>query len=135
MRLGRIICIAALVLVGCSDVGEQAGPLGSAAGSKAAEAPSASAEPDSKGVLVTKAEYGVDWPYTVESGRLYCDPPGSNVVMESGGTVYALNGRAMGNAAQRGYVNAREITLRDDHGYFSIGSSHKIISRGLSMCR
>lgn len=124
--MGLIFCIAALVTVGCSDVKERAEPTDPAdtgqVGSEAAEAPPVSPEPEPKGVLITKAEYGEDWPYTVESGRLFCDPPGSNVVMESGGTVYALNGRAMGNAGQRGYVNAREtITLRDEHGYFTVG--------------
>lgn len=157
-----ILCISALVLGGCSDVKEQPGPAEAAEASQVAseggESPAASAEapaaasaeapavsagppapspkPDQNGVMIDKAEYGDDWPYTVESGRLYCDPPGSNVVMESGGTVYALNGRAMGNAAQRGYVNAREsITPRDEYGYFTVGDSQKIISRGLSMCR
>ena len=90
---------------------------------------------EEKGVVITKAEYGEDWPYTVESGRLYCDPPGSAVVMESGGQAYALNGRAMGKAAERGYLNAREtITLRDENGYFTIGDTSRIIQRGLAMC-
>jgi hypothetical protein len=140
MRTAQIFYIVALVVVGCSDGKEQAGSPDSADRSRveskaAAPRPVASA-PGSKGVLISKSEYGEDWPYTVESGRLYCDPPGSNVVMEAGGRVYALNGRAMGNATQRGYLNAREtITLRDEYGYFTIGDSQKIISRGLSMCR
>lgn len=140
MKIARILCVVGLVVVGCSDVNEQAEPPEPAnksrVGSEAAPARSVSSAPDPKGVLITKVEYGEGWPYTVESGRLYCDPPGSNVVMESGGRVYALNGRAMGNAAQRGYVNAREtITLRNEYGYFTVGDSPQIISRGLSMCR
>lgn len=89
-----------------------------------------------RGEVITQEEYGSDWPYTVTSGRLYCDPPGSNVVMESGGKVYALNGRAMGNAKERGYLVARDaITRKDENGYFTIGNSQQIIQRGLSMCR
>jgi len=89
-----------------------------------------------KGELITKEEYGSDWPYSVQSGRLYCDTPGSNVVMKSGGKVYALNGRAMGNAKKRGYVIARDtIKLRDKDGFFTVGSASKIIRRGLSKCR
>ena len=88
-----------------------------------------------KGELITKNEYGGDWPYSVTSGRLYCDTPGSNVVMYSGGKVYALNGRAMGNAKKRGYVIARDsIFLKDENGYFTIGDNQKIIKRGLAMC-
>lgn len=89
-----------------------------------------------KGEIITKAEYGNDWPYTVESGRLYCDPPGSNVVLESSGKIYALNGRAMGNAEKRGYTIARDtITLKDEYGGYSIGNANKIIERGLAMCQ
>ena len=89
-----------------------------------------------KGEVITQEEYGGDWPYSVTSGRLYCEPPGSNIVMESGGKVYALNGRAMGNAKKRGYLIARDtITLKDKNGYFTIGDTHKIIERGLAMCK
>lgn len=89
-----------------------------------------------RGEVITQEEYGSDWPYTVTSGRLYCDLPGSNVVMESDGKVYALNGRAMGNAKARGYTVARDtMTKKDENGYSTVGNSQKIIQRGLSMCR
>lgn len=111
--------VIVLLLAGCAGGADRGGPSVS----------------EAKGVVITKAEYGEDWPYTVDSGRLYCDPPGSAVVMESDGKVYALNGRAMGQAAQRGYLNAREtITLRDENGYFTIGDASSIIQRGLAMC-
>ena len=49
--------------------------------------------------------------------------------------MYALNGRAMGNAAEKGYLNARDtITLKDENGYYTIGNVSKIIERGLAMC-
>lgn len=115
----RIVILAMLLTTACSDAGDRVPVAGSA----------------EKGVTVSRAEYGSDWPYTAESGLLYCDPPGSNVVLKAGGRVYALNGRAMGNAAERGYLNARDtITLRDENGYFTVGSSEGIISRGLYMC-
>lgn len=141
MSLARLLCVAGIFAVfalGCSDSKddtvssdsqETVIPDAPEAGTVAAS------ERDAKGVLITKVEYGADWPYTVDSGALYCDPPGSNVVMESDGKVYALNGRAMGNATERGYLNAREtITLRDEYGYFTVGDAGKIISRGLAMC-
>ena len=108
MRIVLIFVASILSLAGCSDKGE----------------------------VVTRDEYGKNWPYTVESGRLYCDPPGSNVVMESGGKIYALNGRAMGNAKGRGYIVARDtITKKDENGYYTVGDRSKIIQRGLSMCK
>lgn len=91
---------------------------------------------EARGVLISREAYGDDWPYTVASGHLDCEPPGSNVVLRVGDTVYALNGRAMGNAARRGYRNAREtITLRDANGYFTVGDVGAIIERGLALCR
>lgn len=120
MACKRFVILAVLSVAGCSEPGKH----------------SMSEEPLSKGVEITKAEYGVEWPFTVDSGLLYCDAPGSNVVMLSNGKVYALNGRAMGSAAQRGYLNARDtITLKDANGYFTVGDSAKIISRGLAMCK
>jgi Protein of unknown function (DUF2511) len=121
------IVLVVLVVAGCSNGADR----------------SVAADPDrpstthraENGVLITKAEYGNDWPYTVDSGLLCCDPPGGNVVLKSEGKVYALNGRAMGNAKGKGYLNARDsITLRDKNGYFTVGDVGKIISRGLSMC-
>ena len=122
-----VIILAALVVAGCSDGADR----------------STAADPDrtstahraESGILITKAEYGNDWPYTVDSGLLYCDPPGSNVVLKSEGKVYALNGRAMGSAKGKGYLKARDsITLRDKNGLFTVGDVGKIINRGLSMC-
>ncbi len=43
---------------------------------------------------VSRADLGDDWPLTVESGVLRCE--GSAVTLESGGTVYYLNGTAKG---------------------------------------
>ncbi len=123
--LARIISVLAVLLaVGCSDGGD-----------RPTVAESTETDAAENGVLITKAEYGEDWPYTVDSGFLYCDPPGSNVVLRAEGKVYALNGRAMGNAAERGYLNARDsITLKDENGYLTVGDVGNIIERGLSMC-
>jgi hypothetical protein len=122
-----VIILAVLVMAGCSDGGDRSIAADSNRSSTTHRA--------ENGILITKAEYGNDWPYTVDSGLLYCDPPGGNVVLKSGGKVYALNGRAMGNAKGKGYLNARDsITFRDKNGYFTVGDVGKIISRGLSMC-
>ena len=110
MRSMSLLLILLIFLSSCSDSGE--------------------------GEEITQDEYGDDWPYTIRSGRLYCDKPGSNVVLETtNGVIYALNGRAMGNAKKRGYLIARDtITKKDENGYFTIGNPGKIIERGLAMC-
>jgi hypothetical protein len=41
---------------------------------------------------VSRADYGTDWPLTVESGVLACDSDAATI--EVGGTTYALNGTA-----------------------------------------
>ena len=128
-----LIVLAALLVVSCSDEANRSATPDPSHATTVGEAEGQ--DQPGQGVLITKAEYGEDWPYTVDSGFLYCDPPGSNVVLKADGTVYALNGRAMGNAAEKGYLDAREsITLKDENGYFTVGNVGKIIERGLAMC-
>lgn len=140
MTMSRTLWIAAFLVVACSETGEQAVLPNTQetyrAASDPAEAAPPAREPVRNGVLITKGEFGEEWPYTVESGFLYCDPPGSNIVMASGGKIYALNGTAMGNAALRGYVRALEtIRRRDEHG-FPLGDVGNVLGRAreLSMC-
>jgi len=130
-----LMILAVLLALGCSDGADRTTTATPSPATTEVPRPITTAEATENGVLITKAEYGADWPYTVDSGLLHCDPPGSNVVLKAEGKVYALNGRAMGNATERGYLNARDtITLRDDNGYFTIGNVGKIIDRGLAMC-
>ena len=44
-------------------------------------------------LLVSRADFGADWPLTVESGVLSCIAP-SSVVFEANGRMYAVNGAA-----------------------------------------
>lgn len=61
---------------------------------------------------LTKDEFGEDWPFNVESGKVYC-VDGIIVVFETNGNSYALNdaARLSGN-----YKNIRDI-LRPDANY------------------
>ena len=59
-------------------------------------------------IEIAKSQYGAEWPFTVESGRLRCDP-GSHVVFVSNQSVYAINGSAKGAAAKNGYRNVDAI--------------------------
>jgi hypothetical protein len=53
--------------------------------------------PDSPGVIRAE-EFGADWPFTVDSGRLRCevDGPRQYVTFEATGLTYAVNGAARG---------------------------------------
>lgn len=44
------------------------------------------------GKLITSADYGSEWAFTVDSGYIYAIDGGA--IFESGGTKYALNGKA-----------------------------------------
>ena len=57
---------------------------------------------------ITRTQYGIEWPFTVERGRLRCDP-GSHVVFLANDKTYAVNGSAKGAAARNGYENVDEI--------------------------
>lgn len=65
---------------------------------------------DSK--LLSRNDFGEDWPFNVESGKVFC-VDGISVVFETNGNSYALNdaARLSGN-----YKNIREI-LRSDANY------------------
>ena len=88
-----------------------------------------------KGFLYAPHFYGADCPFSIDSGYLYCETPGSHVVIESNSEVYALNGKAMGTAEERNYIIARDtIFLTDDNGFYTVGDVTSIIQRGLEMC-
>jgi hypothetical protein len=43
---------------------------------------------------ITRADYGDEWPLTVESGTLSCQPGGAIVFTAEDGTAYGVNGLA-----------------------------------------
>lgn len=72
------------------------GPL-SACGSSAQENPTGGDNPGGNSLTISKAQMGAEWPFTVESGTLRCDPVaglGQSVTFEANGKTYALNGTA-----------------------------------------
>lgn len=70
---------------------------------------------DDGSIEIAKPQYGAEWPFTVESGRLRCDP-GSHVVFVADGTAYAINGSAKGAAARNGYANVDAIWATQSMG-------------------
>lgn len=81
--------------------------------------------------FVSRELLGADWPLTVDSGTLRCEPP-QLVVIDVGGTTYAVNGSAKGTArwADADVITAPHPTIaggRKDAG--------PLIRRGLDLCR
>ena len=103
---GLLICfvggvLAVLLLTLCDSPKKTSDRVSPPAASKRA--------PVSRGVRVTRAEWGDDWPFTVDSGMVNClDPKGNKLgaaVFIYSGKTYALNGYAQ----SRGYRNIRPI--------------------------
>ncbi len=88
------------------------------------------------GEQVDSAAYGGDWPFPFETAEVTCDPPGSAVVLKADGKTYALNGKALGQMAKRGYLDSRDLMPRDGDGFFTKGIStvSDLIQRGLQLC-
>lgn len=82
------------------------------------------------GKVVSKADYGEQWPLTVPSGTLRCSGAGA-VTIEVDGTVYAVNGTAMG---LKRWPDVEKIWAPDPKTEglkISIGG---LISDGLKLC-
>lgn len=79
------------------------------------------------GMAVSAADFGENWPLTVEEGILRCEPPGA-VVFSTGGKDYAVNGMA----ATQGYDDIDpiwadgEVTPKENIG--------PLINAGLALC-
>jgi hypothetical protein len=65
---------------------------------------------------VSRADYGKDWPLTVESGTLHCEDPGAVTFTADNGTTYWVNGTAGNQAKTRGWADIRSIWA-DDPAY------------------
>ena len=65
--------------------------------------------------VVTRAEFGADWPLTVDGGTLRCKFPDSErpqlhaLLIEVGGDSYALNGVARTHAARNGWRDVKAV--------------------------
>jgi uncharacterized protein DUF2511 len=71
LLMARTFVVLALVLTGCGSSG------------------------DGGGLEVSRADFGADWPLTVQSGTLNCEGAGA-VTFTTNGTTYAVNGLASG---------------------------------------
>jgi hypothetical protein len=104
--------------------------VGACGGAAATRAPTP--EPVDPG-YITKAEYGDEWPFTVATGTLVCNPSGNNdgrllVTFDTGdGIQYALNGQAK----DFGFPELDATILKD---YPTLVGVLPLIERALKLC-
>jgi hypothetical protein len=82
---------------------------------------------------VSKADFGDDWPLTVEGGLLSCRG-GSAIVFGSGGDAYAVNGTARGRAADNGWLDIDAIWAPNPEIPGTKKDIGPLIDLGLSLC-
>ena len=95
-------------------------------------------DPNLHGKNISKSDYGVDWPLTVEEARLWCKGKDSVgiVWVHTGGIAYPLNGTAKGGLgtkyfASRGFKTQAISRIWRGNGI----SQFDLIGEGLALCR
>lgn len=78
---------------------------------------------------ISEADFGNEWPFSVDEGVLRCEGAGA-VVFEAEGTDYAVNGTASG----QGYAEIEPIWLEDPAAAGLKINIGPIIERGLALC-
>ncbi|MCY1311061.1 hypothetical protein D9M70_613230 [compost metagenome] len=70
-------------------------------------------ETQAKGLVVTEAEVGAAWPFTVPQVELLCEGPLPLALAKVDDRVYALNGSARTQAKDKGWLDGQDITKHD----------------------
>ena len=84
-------------------------------------------EPPQEGIEINQAEYGDQWPFAIQQGRLRCEGTGA-VIFTARGKDFGVNGMA-----GRRYASVEPVRKKSNGDRsFDIGS---IISRGLTLCK
>ena len=88
--------------------------------------------------IISKRDYGKEWPFTVDQGILKCD--NNAVIFISNGRTYGVNGTAKSRGRNQGYSDIEDIWAFDP--LFSDGGNNEvrinigpIISDGLKLCK
>jgi len=88
---------------------------------------------DRKTATISRATFQGDWPFTVPTGTLGCEPAGSPlgaVTFATGGKVYAVNGIALDGH----YADMAPIWRRDPSGVFPKVNIGAVLEAGLRLC-
>ena len=83
-------------------------------------------EPSREGIEISQAEYGDQWPFSIQQGWLRCEGAGA-VIFTAGGKDYGVNGMAGAR-----YASITPVRKSTGDPSFDLGS---IISRGLTLCK
>lgn len=91
--------------------------------------------------VVTRAEFGADWPLTVDGGTLRCKFPDSErpqmhaLLIEVGSDSYALNGVARTHAARNGWRDVRAVWRDNPQIPGTKVAVTPLIERAEALCR
>ncbi|MEJ7645904.1 MAG: DUF2511 domain-containing protein [Chryseolinea sp.] len=91
---------------------------------------------NSKTKEISKADYGTDWPVSVEEGTVKCID-GTYVVFETMGKVYAVNDSAKKESVMKehGWSDIEEIRVDDPASPDTKVNITPILSTGLILCK
>jgi hypothetical protein len=90
--------------------------------------------PNQAALTVQRSDLGDAWPFTVERGVISCVRAGE-VLFAANGNIYAVNGWALTNRAQKGYRDVAEIWSTNPAIPGAKVNIGPIINRGLALCR
>ncbi|SEM67324.1 DUF2511 domain-containing protein [Halomonas caseinilytica] len=133
-KLAQVVLALVALFVGIGLFGYFTGAIDTDAQNDVATEQSEPQSQDSQsgsmpGVMVTASEYGNDWPFTVDSGRVDCKPVDAAVFTHDG-TAYQLNGAA----SQRGYPAIDPLWRENPDIPGTKVSLGKMIDVALSQC-
>lgn len=90
---------------------------------------------DTKTEMVSSKDFGDNWPFTVESVELSCEPnPPKALMKTSDGMLYALNASALKIASERGWSDGKDLA-KPSRWVPSVKMDHVSISqRAIDLC-
>lgn len=126
--LVALLCICSVVAVALNPSAATPTPAPTATPAPAQPTPTPAG-------YVTRAQFGDEWPLSVEDGQLACDSR-QHVTFTSGGVVYALNGTAKGAIDNGAPYQVIDSIWLDDPNVAGLKLSLRpLLDIGLSLCK
>jgi hypothetical protein len=117
------LAVVSLLMVACSAGSNERPSTEGASGS-------GTTQPSRVPGMVTRADFGKDWPLTVDAGVLSCEGA-SAVYFTANGIRYAVNGSAR---TRKDAPDIDPIWAKDPRGYSPKKDIGPLIDRGLQLC-